>query len=109
MSHEKYSTVIETLHECMESCNHCYISCLGEEHVKEMAECIRLDRECADICSLFEQSLTRDTPYVQELAQLCAKACRDCGEECAKHDHDHCQKCAEACRKCADECEKLIA
>ncbi|SEA40769.1 protein of unknown function [Thalassobacillus cyri] len=109
MSHEKYASVIEVLHECMEACNHCYTSCLQEDNVKEMAECIRLDRECADICAFFEQSLTRDTPYVQELAQLCAKACRDCGEECAKHDHDHCQKCAEACRKCADECEKLVS
>ncbi|MFG6114664.1 four-helix bundle copper-binding protein [Halobacillus sp. MO56] len=109
MSHEKYSSVIEVLHECMEACNHCYTSCLQEDNVKAMAECIRLDRECADICALFEQALTRDTPYVQEFAQLCAKACRDCGDECAKHDHDHCQKCAEACRKCADECEKLVS
>ncbi len=108
MSHKQYDDVIEVLHECMEACNHCFTSCLQEDHIKDMAECIRLDRECADICASFEQALTRGTPFVKEYAQLCVQACRECGEECAKHNHDHCQKCAEACHKCADECDKLV-
>ncbi|MGP4072720.1 four-helix bundle copper-binding protein [Piscibacillus sp. B03] len=109
MSHKKYADVIKVLHECMEACNHCYTACLQEPDLEHMIECVRLDRECADICSNFEQALTLDTKFVKEYAQLCAAVCRACGDECAKHDHDHCQKCADACHKCAEECEKLIA
>ncbi|ECX3894299.1 four-helix bundle copper-binding protein, partial [Salmonella enterica] len=32
-----------------------------------------------------------------------------CAEECARHDHDHCQNCARACSQCADACLKMAA
>ncbi|MCA1023678.1 four-helix bundle copper-binding protein [Halobacillus litoralis] len=107
MSHEQYQSVIQSLHECMEACNHCYDACLQEDNVKEMAECIRLDRECADICGYLEQSLERGTLFAKELANVCAQICEACGNECKKHDHDHCQKCADACFKCADACKSI--
>lgn len=40
MSHENYQSVIQTLHECMTACNHCYDACLKEEDVKMMVDCI---------------------------------------------------------------------
>lgn len=103
MSNESHIQLLEALHECMTACNHCYDACLKEEH--DMSECIRLDIECANICSFLEQAISRGTPYLSDLARLCAKICRDCAEECSRHDHEHCQKCAEACRKCAEACE----
>ncbi|MFK3958943.1 four-helix bundle copper-binding protein [Guptibacillus hwajinpoensis] len=109
MSHENYGSVIQTLHECMTACNHCYDSCLREDDVKMMAECIRMDRECSDICGYLEQALVRGTPFVAELATACATICEACGNECKKHDHKHCQDCAEACFKCAEECKKLAS
>ncbi|MDP3826746.1 MAG: four-helix bundle copper-binding protein, partial [Polaromonas sp.] len=30
-----------------------------------------------------------------------------CGDECAKHDMDHCQACARACHACAQECRSM--
>ncbi|RWZ60570.1 four-helix bundle copper-binding protein [Halobacillus fulvus] len=107
MAHEKYQSVIEALHRCMEACNHCYDACLKEEDVKHMADCIRLDRECADMCGFLEQALVRNTPFASELAEVCAKICQACGDECGKHDHDHCQQCAEACHACADACRSI--
>ncbi|RKL66300.1 four-helix bundle copper-binding protein [Salipaludibacillus neizhouensis] len=109
MPHEQYQTVIKTLHECMEACNHCYDACLKEDDIQMMSDCIRLDRECADICGYFEQALGRGTPFVSVLAGVCAQICEACGNECKKHDHDHCQKCAKACFECAEECRKLAA
>ncbi|WP_026693363.1 four-helix bundle copper-binding protein [Peribacillus kribbensis] len=109
MSHENYQSLIQTLHECMEACNHCFDACLSEDSVKMMAECIRLDRECSDFCGFFEQSLSRGTPFVAELARTCTAICQACGNECKQHDHDHCQKCADACFKCAEECMRLAA
>ncbi|MCZ0872800.1 four-helix bundle copper-binding protein [Peribacillus sp. AS_2] len=75
------------------ACNHCYDTCLKEEHVNMMLESIRLDREYADICSFLAQAIGRGTP----LAKVCVKICESCGNECKKHDHEQCQKCAEAC------------
>lgn len=36
MSHENYSSVIQTLNDCMTACNHCYDACLKEEQVNMM-------------------------------------------------------------------------
>ncbi|MBN8204286.1 four-helix bundle copper-binding protein, partial [Bacillus sp. NTK034] len=30
------------------------------------------------------------------------------GNECKKHQHEHCQKCADACFKCADDCRQMV-
>ncbi|WP_408006372.1 four-helix bundle copper-binding protein [Pseudalkalibacillus sp. A8] len=109
MSHEKYQSLINTLHECMVACNHCYDACLREDDVKMMVDCIRLDRECADMCAFLEQALGRGTPFTTELVKACADICEACGNECKKHDHDHCQKCADACFKCADACRNHAA
>ncbi|QAS52624.1 four-helix bundle copper-binding protein [Halobacillus litoralis] len=107
MAHEKYQTLIEKLHACMAACNHCYDACLEEEDVKMMAGCIRLDRECADICAYLEQALVRNTPFASELTGVCAKICQACGDECNKHDHKHCQDCAKACYECAEACKQI--
>lgn len=107
MLHLQNQSIVESLHECMTACNHCYDACLKEDNIQMMAECIRLDRECADICAYFEQALVRNTPFAKELAAVCATICEACGHECQKHGHDHCQKCAEACFACAAECRKL--
>ena len=109
MTHEQYQSVIESLHECMVACNHCYDACLKEDNVKMMVECIRLDRECADICAYLEQAIGRGTPFISELAKVCAKICEACGNECKKHNHEHCQKCADACFNCAETCRSLAA
>ncbi|PLT27534.1 four-helix bundle copper-binding protein [Peribacillus deserti] len=109
MSHEKYQSLIQALHDCMAACNHCFDACLMEDHVEVMRECIRLDRECADYCAYFEQALSKGTPFVSELANVCATICEACGNECKRHEHDHCQRCAEACFACADQCRNLVA
>lgn len=111
MAHEQHQELIEVLHECMEACNHCYDACLQEDNVKMLAYCIRLDRECADICAYLEQAITRGTPFVGQLAQVCAEICEACGNECDKHAdmHEHCKRCAEACHKCAEACKKVAA
>lgn len=74
-----------------------------------MAECIRTDRDCAQLCWTTSALLARDSEFSGELCAVCAKVCQACADECAKHDHQHCQKCAEACRQCAEECGNMKA
>lgn len=108
--HEQHQELIQILHACAVECNHCFDACLQEEDVKMVAQCIRLDRECADICSFLEQAITRNSPFVSELASVCAKICEACGNECEKHTdhHEHCKRCAEACRRCAEACRSIV-
>lgn len=106
---QQYEECLEACKQCLEACNHCYSACLGEEDVKMMADCIRSDRECADVCALAITAMQTNSPNVREICGLCAEICASCADECSKHDHDHCQHCAEACRKCAEACRKMAA
>jgi hypothetical protein len=72
-----------------------------------MAECIRLDRDCATICFLAAGLMSRESRFAQELCRLCADVCDACVVECGRHDHEHCQRCANACERCADECRQM--
>ncbi|MEZ0119325.1 UNVERIFIED_ORG: hypothetical protein ABRZ91_003282 [Heyndrickxia coagulans] len=102
-----YEECIKACQECMEACNQCYSACLKEDNLKMMAGCIRMDRECANICALALQAMQSNSPFVKQICNLCAEICEACGEECRKYSHDHCQKCAEACLRCAEACRKM--
>ena len=52
MAHERYTDCIKECDACAATCEHCATACLSEADVKAMADCIRLDRDCADICRL---------------------------------------------------------
>ena len=69
--------------------------------------CVKICRDCADICALFARLCARDSQFSDALCALCVKCCEACAAECGKHaDHTECCKaCAEACRKCAEACK----
>ncbi|MGZ5243680.1 MAG: four-helix bundle copper-binding protein [Bacteroidia bacterium] len=102
--HQENQQLIQTLIDCANECNHCYHACLQEQDVKMMARCIMLDRDCADICMMTAKMLASGSELSAQMLRLCAEACDACGAECAKHEHEHCQRCAESCKKCADAC-----
>lgn len=104
MDNQKYQDLIQKLLACTLACENCATACLGEEDVKMMAACIKLDRDCADMCSLAARLLQRDSDIALQFLLLCEEICRKCGAECGQHEHDHCQKCADACNTCADAC-----
>ena len=108
MNKLKNKELIATLAECAATCNFCAVSCLQEDDVKMMEKCIRTDLDCASVCKMAIEYLSRDSTYSREVLDLCARICRDCGDECAKHKHDHCQACAEACRKCEQACQQAV-
>lgn len=96
--------LIQTLYDCVAACNFCADSCLDEENVHMMVECIRTDRECAAICEAAARVLAQDSSRAAKLLEACEEVCLRCAEECGKHDNPHCQACAKACRKCAEAC-----
>lgn len=96
--------LLNALSECIETCNNCYNSCLQEEDVKMLVRCIRLDRDCADICALTHSMLSSGSEFTNEIKKLCAEVCDACAQECSNHEHEHCRQCEEACRACSNAC-----
>ena len=52
MSHEQFQSCIEACQRCADLCDHCASACLEEQNVAELARCIKLDMDCAQICRM---------------------------------------------------------
>lgn len=109
MSHEEFQSCIDACLQCATDCIHCENACLDEKNVNDLVRCIRLDRECADICLLTAKMLAGNTEFSKEISMMCANICEACAEECQNHAQhmDHCRICAESCSKCAEECKAI--
>lgn len=101
--------LMNKLKECIEACGNCISSCLKEENVDNMRECIASDIDCLDICSSALKFLSRDSSNQDVLLKACIEVCQNCEKSCREHDMDHCQKCADACKACKEACESHLA
>lgn len=107
MSPNQFQSCIQACYACAQACDTCAAACLEEPDPATMARCIALDDECAAMCRLAAQSMSRSSDHAQQVCQLCADICDACADECARHQHQHCQDCAAACRRCADQCRRM--
>lgn len=96
--------LINELAECQAACNFCFNACLEEADVQMMTRCIKLDKDCSEICGLALSLVASDSEFSEDILELCIAACEACAEECKKHNYEHCQECAKACQKCAEAC-----
>ncbi len=96
--------VLDALANCIAHCEYCADACLSEDNIQPMVPCIRLDRDCADICRLTAAFIARSSPHAPHVLKECLEICQKCHDECARHQHDHCQACAKACLECLDAC-----
>jgi hypothetical protein len=106
---------IELLEECANTCTQCADACLSEGEVASLVKCIRLNLDCADICTAAVRVISRQTEYdanvTRPMLEACAEACRSCGDECDGHGAQmaHCRLCADSCRRCERACRELLA
>jgi hypothetical protein len=106
MKNNAANELINALNACATACNYCTTACLGEAEVKMLAACIKLDIDCAAICSLTASFIARDSVHGKHLLKECAELCDLCATECEKHSKmQHCKDCAEACRACEKACK----
>ncbi len=105
---EKGEDLMLKITECIHACNHCFVSCLNEEDVKMMKDCIILDKDCVAICQATLGLIYRGGHFVKEALSLCEDACKACADECRKHPYDHCKECARACDACAEACRTFM-
>lgn len=103
---------LEECYACAQTCTACADACLGEQSVQQLTQCIRLDLDCADVCTATGSVATRRTgsneQVIRQMLAACETACRLCAEECERHagHHEHCRICAESCRRCERACQE---
>lgn len=102
---EQMQACIDNCFEAAQVCEWCADACLDEG--EEMARCIRLCRDVADLTTLHARFMSRNSGYHAELASICADAAEACAQECEKHDHEHCQECAEVLPACVESCREM--
>lgn len=114
LAEEPLRAFLEAAEECAQSCTACADACLGEKNVPSLVRCIRLNLDCADICSATSRLFSRQThgepSVLRAQLEACAEVCRVCGAECEKHaaHHAHCRVCAESCRQTEDLARQLL-
>ncbi|GAA1771310.1 MULTISPECIES: four-helix bundle copper-binding protein [Streptomonospora] len=107
-------TAVERLAACAQSCTACADACLGEADAAALVGCVRLNLDCADVCSAAERVLTRRTepdPEVHRgLLEAAVLATGACARECERHSerHEHCRLCADRCRLAEDACRQVL-
>jgi len=105
----KNEVLLNALQTCADLCNRCAVACLGEANISDLANCIILDQDCALVCTMVTNLVSRQSQFVNRLLVICGDICEACAEECGKHAHmEHCRICAEACANCAEQCSQLI-
>jgi hypothetical protein len=108
------AATIDALDDCVQACTADTGANLAEHNVAEMAKCIRLCLDCADVCTAVARVTSRRTEFdanvSRPLLQSCVAICKSCGDECERHAemHEHCRICAEACRSCERACRHLL-
>ena len=108
----QYQAAISACESCLTICNTCSDDMIGREshdHHELMARCIRLCRDCADICSVAANWMSRSSLLSTHICRLCAEVCNACAEACEQHapHHELCGPCAEECRRCVSVCLEM--
>lgn len=99
---------------CAAICTGCADACLAEDDPASLERCIRLNLDCADMCTALSRQAMREprgrSDRFNALLALCAETCEDCAAECSQHAdmHAHCAVCARSCEKCADACRAVL-
>lgn len=123
--HQDHRTMGQSMQQCIESCfacvsicNRCSDEMIGmdaDSHMdhkdKDIRQvCIRLCQDCADICALSAQWMSRLSSSADMLHQVCADICDHCADVCERHAAHHalCSDCAAACRRCAGLCREMV-
>lgn len=110
---EEAFALVQAAAECTYACTTSADACLEAEDPAALRSCIRVNLDCAEICSVTAKLIARpgaqDPALLQAQLEACATACRSCADECEQHagEHEHCRIGAESCRECATACDRM--
>jgi len=100
----KQHGVLEASSNCTDKGEKCIAHCLADWNKGnlELSECANKVNEMNAICGAFTNLLASNSSYVNATAKICSSVCKECAEECRKHEHHP------ECRECAEACEDLV-
>ena len=108
------AAAIDAANACAVVCSACASACLSEDDPAAMAQCVRDDLDCADLCGVTARHLARlnasDKQLTLSVLAACIEACVQCAGSCAPHrdSHEHCRLCEQACNACEAACQALL-
>ena len=110
--HPHLQHCIDTCAACAQICDRCADDMIGMDggDDRELRElCIRLCRDCADLCALSVRWMSRLSPATELLCRTCSDICDRCASVCEQHSSHHplCGDCAVECRRCAAACRDM--
>jgi Na+-translocating ferredoxin:NAD+ oxidoreductase RnfC subunit len=105
----RLAEAVGKLYECAGVCVSCADACSGEQNPQQIAmaaKCMRMDHDCADLCTVTARVLTRqtgyDAPTTLAAIEATCTALGACADACAEMQHmQHCRVCAHRCRETA--------
>ncbi len=90
--------------ECLEHCMEMLST--GD---KSMAACAKSVRDMMVFCNALQKAANQNSKRTKALAKLAAEACKDCEDECRKHENmETCKACADACAECQKACKAVM-
>jgi hypothetical protein len=104
---------IEACFACAQACTACADACLDDRPDVGMAQHVRRNLDCADICIATGNVLSRqagpDAQVLAAIVQACVQSCRSCAAQCGERSDQTCALCVEACQRCEQTCSELLA
>lgn len=92
---------IRACNECLQACRECLVGCEGEACRTSCLPCIEICRTCIALMEF-------DSPFADEMCEVCEAACEQCADDCLRcADDPGAKKCAEACKRRHDACEAM--
>ena len=107
MDYEQFFSCIDACLRCAQECDRCAEACRCEPRSAELADCIRLNLDCAEFCRTAASLMSRESHFSGEVCRVCAEICDVCAADCQRHEHEHCQRSAAECHECGEECRRM--
>jgi Cys-rich four helix bundle protein (predicted Tat secretion target) len=108
-----HAALLAAVADCVRTGQVCIDHCLQlfAQGDNSTAACARSVSQVVPACQALEQLAALDSRYLPRYARVVLDMCKDCEEECRKHEKEHgaCKACADACAACARECQKVAA
>ena len=111
MGPNKNQALIDAADDCSKKgalcINHCFSSFAAGD--TSLAACAKTVTEAIAVCDALVTAAALESKNLPALAKAATQFCKDCEDECRKHEKKHmtCKDCADACAKCLAECKKI--
>lgn len=107
------AALLAAVADCVRAGQVCIDHCLQlfAQGDNSTAPCARSVSQVVPACQALEQLAALNSKYLPRYARVVLDMCKDCEDECRKHEKEHsaCKACADACAACARECQKIAA